>query len=702
MPYRLLLLSAQLADNGLSEALATANDAIKLDPADYVPLVWRAFIHQRLGQRPLATADFDAALALPALTDIERKNVRLIAADAALASGDYGAAQRLLNAYSKVDPSVVTRLADAEAAANHEATLAGDGRDMPMPVQNCRETAQGTTCSLEAPPVQSVAIPIDKTAAGFQAATKAYQAEREKNYVEAIQEARQALTESPDVTAYRLLLINLLVSAGRTADAEAAADDAINRGQGTAEIYAQRGYIRNLQHKRPGAMADWEAALQHGLPPGQAQKVRLALADGFLAAKQPLRALRALQPLPTSYERAIRRAYALQALGRREESVSEFKTAERLAATRAMRDGALRAQINTLIELKRNAEARTRFDRALAAGGLSTIADADVAYLAAAVGNDRVAMARFDRAHANGQLPARAAIDAGYTAMRQFANPKAIAYLAEAIDAKAAGRLAIDDQKLFETRRTIADLTREWGINTSVVYGKVGFAPNPFLVTTGPGTYTSQVGTELYYRPEEFGNRNGALFDVFGRLFETIYDQSGGPTGFPTTQGMVGARWKPFSDQNLVLEVDKLFAIGATARDDVLLRAAYSYTVGTDLRVLKASWPTWYVYTEVDRFLEKTQLIGLMEGRFGRSFRLDPISGNLVLFPHIVAAASYDDFFATPQAYSTGVGSTLRYWFGETKYSAPPSYWELTLQYRFRLAGDRRAEGIFAQTSINY
>ena len=51
---------------------------------------------------------------------------------------------------------------------------------------------------------------------------------------------------------------------------------------------------------------------------------------------------------------------------------------------------------------------------------------------------------------------------------------------------------------------------------------------------------------------------------------------------------------------------------------------------------------------------------------------------------------------------SAGAGGSLRYWFGETKYLAPPSYWELTLQYRFRIAGDKRAEGIFAQTSINY
>jgi tetratricopeptide (TPR) repeat protein len=703
MSYRLLLLSAQIADNNLQDAIATATDANKLDPGNYVPLVWRGYLNQKLGNRAQAIADFNAALAVPGLTDVERKNVRLIAADAALASGDSRAAKDLLSDYSKTDPAVVNRAADADAVADKKATLKGDGKAMPMPVQSCRDTPYGSVCSLEAPLVQNIAIPIDKAAEGFEAAGKAYEASRAKNYSLAVEEARKAVDDSPNLVANRLLLINVLLSAGRPVEAEAEASKAIAQGLGNAEIFAQRGNARNLQHNARGAMADWETALHRGLSPEQARTVRLSLADAALAAKDPSRALRALQGLPQSYDRAIRRAYALQALGRKEESIAQFKAAEQMAPNPAKRDEALRAQINTLLELQRKAEARAMFDQAIAQGRLRTVRDADLAYLAVAVGNDQVALALFDRAHATGQLPPRATIDAGYTAMRQFQNPKAIAYLKEGIDAKADGRLAIDDQKLFETRRTVADLSREWGVNASISYGKVGSAPNPFLISTVPSSsYTGQLGSEFYYRPAEIGNRNGALFEVFMRLFDTLYDQSGGPTGSQTLQGMVGARWKPLTDQNLVLEIDKLFQLGGAARDDTLLRAAYSYSVGTDLRAIDTHWPTWYVYAEVDRFLEKAQLIGLMEGRFGHSFRLDPISSNLVFFPHAVIAASYDDSYAKPEAYSIGAGGSLRYWFNETKYQAPPSYLELTLQYRFRLAGDKRAEGIFAQTSLNY
>ena len=702
MSYRLLLLSAQLADNDFAGAIETATGAIKLDPGNYVPLVWRAYLYQRTGNRPQAVADFDVALAIPNLTDIERKNTRLIAADAALAAGDYRAARQLLEGYPKADPAVVLRLGDAEAVAGHKATLKGDAKGLPMPVQSCQDTPYGSVCSLEAPLVQSVVTPIDKAAEGYDAAGKAYEAARAKDYKLAVEEARKAIEDSPEVSANRLLLVNLLISAGRPAEAEQEATKVINLGNASGEIYAQRGYARNLQHNTRGAMADWETALQRGLSFEQSRNVRLSLADAALAAKDPLRALRALQNLPASYDTMIRKAYALQALGRKEESLVAFKAAAQMPATSTQRDDALRAQINTLLELKRKPESRVLFDQAIAQGRLGSMRDADLAYLAVAVGNDPVALKLFDRAHATGQLPPRATIDAGYTAMRRFENQKAVDYLMEGIDAKADGRINIDDQKLFETRRTVSDLTREWGVNSSITYGKVGSAPNPFLTITGPSSYTSQLGTEFYYRPPEFGNQNGALFELFGRLFETLYDQAGGPTGLRTTQGMVGARWKPFSEHNLVLEIDKLFALGDAARDDTLLRAAYSYTVGADLRVLETNWPTWYVYAEVDRFLEKTQLVGIAEGRFGRSFRLDPISPNLVFFPHVVLAASYDDSFANHQAYSAGAGGSLRYWFGETKYMAPPSYWELTLQYRFRVGGDKRAEGIFAQTSLNY
>ena len=707
MSYRLLLLSAQIADSNMFGALTTATEAAALDRRNYVPLVWRGYLNQRLGKRADAVADFKAALSIPGLTAAQQKNIRLIAADAALASGDFNAALELLGSYSRTDPKVVTRLADAEGAGPR-----GIFRTTAMhcPRQpECATGANGVVCELEAPSVLSilvltpVAAPEEKAAAEIQnAKERAYRAERDKDYKLAVVEARKAVELEPDVVANRLLLVNVLMSAGLLAEADAVATKAINAGRANAEIHAQRGYARSKLRNLNGAMADWEKALKQGIPPAQAQNVRLSLADAALASNEPARVLRTLQKLPVGYDTAIRRAYALQALGRKEESLPEFKTAERLALTAVQRDGALRARIGTLVELDRKPEARILLDQAIAQGRLNTIRDADIGYLAASVSNDEAALARFDRARANGQLPPRAAIDAGYTAMRRFENQKAVAYLMEGIDAATDGRIDLDAQRLFETRRTVSELTRVWGINSSVTYGKVGSAPNPFLTIGAPSSYTSQLGTELYYRPEGFGYRNGAISNCSVAFSKRSMTRPAGRQAVERHRAWSAPDGSRSPTPTLFLKSTSFLHCGNAARDDTLLRALYSYTVGTDLRVLDTSWPTWYVYAEVDRFLEKSQLVAIMEGRFGRSFRLDPISHNLVFFPHAVLAANYDDLFANRSAYSAGAGGSLRYWFGDTKYTAPPSYWELTLQYRWRLAGDQRAQGIFAQTSINY
>jgi hypothetical protein len=207
------------------------------------------------------------------------------------------------------------------------------------------------------------------------------------------------------------------------------------------------------------------------IPPAQAQNVQLSLADAALASNEPMRALRALQKLPVGHDTAIRKAYAFEALGRKEESLSEFRTAERSHRPRfrgtahacadwhagrigpqagspgPVRSGDLPRQI------KYHPGRRHWLPRRLQ-------------------GNDEVALARFDRARANGQLPPLAAIDAGYTAMRRFENRKAIAYLTEGTDARADGRINIDEQKLFETRRTAttwySSRTRCWPRTTTI------------------------------------------------------------------------------------------------------------------------------------------------------------------------------------------------------------------------------------------
>jgi tetratricopeptide (TPR) repeat protein len=537
---------------------------------------------------------------------------------------------------------------------------------------------------------------------GFQAADAAYDAQKKGDLNTAIAKARRAVSDDPSSSQYRALLVNLLLAARFYTQAEQAANDAELHGISSAELLSARGFARVHQKKMGVAIQDFDRSLSLGLPSEQEATVRIAIADAALETNQPQRVLRILSSMRPSYNVVIRRAYALQKLGKKEQALYAFTTAANLTSVSTDRDLAIHAAIGLFVELNKKDEARQLFVGALRRGYLQTIRKVDLAYVASSIGDDRAALEYFDEAKAVEQPSPKAALDAAYTAKRQFENGKATAYFTDAINAQSRGLLSLDPQRLFDVRRENADLGRQWGINTSLFYGKAGAALNPFTNIIPQDGYTSQIGTEFYYRPEAFGYHNGATFEFVARLFQTIYDQAGGKTGIDTTQGILGALWKPFADQNLVLEASKLTRLGKIARDDTLLRAAYSYTQGTDLRVVEPGWWTWQVSGEVDRYVENPQLVGIAEARMGRSFRLDAIGHNLVVFPHIVLAANYDDSYAVRDALGAGIGTSIRYWFGETQYIAPPSYLDLTVQYRARLAGAKRAEGLFAQAAINY
>ena len=49
-----------------------------------------------------------------------------------------------------------------------------------------------------------------------------------------------------------------------------------------------------------------------------------------------------------------------------------------------------------------------------------------------------------------------------------------------------------------------------------------------------------------------------------------------------------------------------------------------------------------------------------------------------------------------------GVGISTRYWFRDSKYDAPRSYVDLSVQYRLRITGDDRARGVFFGAIYSY
>ncbi|WP_164738409.1 NfrA family protein [Aquabacter cavernae] len=557
----------------------------------------------------------------------------------------------------------------------------------------------------KAPAPQASASASAPSAAAYAAADAAYKAFAAKNYAAAVTAAREAVAAAPQDEAYRLLLVNALSAAGRFNEAVQAAGDALARVPRKAQLLVQRAYAYQKLGRQALAAQDFAAALREGsLPAAEARNARLSLADAAQAAKDPQRALDALAPLARerSYDVAARRAFALQALERHDDALAAFELGSATARSAGDRATMERGAIGELVALKRKDEAHQRFLTDMSAGVFVSFPPLDVAYLANQVGADQEALAYFDRAKAFGELRGPALLDAAYVAKREVANEEAIAYFKDAIDANRAGTLSLPPQTVFGIKREVADMERSWGVYSSVSYGAVGVMPSTVFAPPPGVGHSIQAGVELYWRPPVIGYRNGALFELFFRAFETLYDENDGATGWDTVQGSVGARWKPLTDQNLVLEISHLFPVGQYARTDWLFRVAYSTGDGSDLRVDVPDWLYWQVYGEGDYFAVNPETIGNFEARLGRSYRLDPISDRIVFTPFLAIGGAYDSVLATPGAMGAGPGANLRFWFREGEYTAPMSYLDLTLQYRWRLAGDARAEGVFASAFVSY
>lgn len=380
-----------------------------------------------------------------------------------------------------------------------------------------------------------------------------------------------------------------------------------------------------------------------------------------------------------------------QKLGKTAAARDDFEAALQLGNLSAA------TEVGLLADLGRERDARRRFDQAVIAGELEKLAPADFAYLAARVGDDEKAVEMFAKADGAGQLPNTAYQDAAYASVRTYRDDEAVGYFKRSIDDANALKLKMEPQMLFDTRRAVTDVSREWGVFASLGYrNAVGGGGSSSGV---PGSSTLQAGVEAYWRP--WGYWNGRYAEVFVRAFETLYSKGGGATGSSTLQGAVGIRKKLLTDHNVVASIARVFGNGS-GNDDWLGQLAYSSDAGSDLRVDVPSWWTVRTFAEVGRYFSAKRDYALANIAAGRSFRMGDSDGRVVLFPHVGAAADYDSALSPRSSVGAGPGLNLRYWFREDRYHAPRSYLDATLGYRARLAGSSRAQGVFFTTTLSY
>ncbi|MDB5860553.1 MAG: bacteriophage adsorption protein, partial [Ramlibacter sp.] len=256
--YRLVLVHALLRDARYADADRVAGETVALLPDSAAPLALRAYARQGLNRPAEASADIDRALQQRGLTAATQRQLRLLAADLALAQGDGQRAMDVLQALPASDADAASRreLARQRLASGTAAAFA-----LRAPGIDCSNVDAAQTCTL-----QAAAIPA---LPGFVNATAGYAAMSQRDYGRALEQARLATAASPAQRDWQLLRMDAALANDQFQEAEAAASAALQLGAATdGAVLAQRSNVRRRMGDLAGANADAEAALQAGgLPP---------------------------------------------------------------------------------------------------------------------------------------------------------------------------------------------------------------------------------------------------------------------------------------------------------------------------------------------------------------------------------------------------------------------------------------------------
>lgn len=452
---------------------------------------------------------------------------------------------------------------------------------------------------------------------------------------------------------------------------------------------AQDGYDRLGRGDAAGAAQSAQRAV--ALSPGTTD-YRLLLADALLRADRPAEALAALESVRAvrDYRVQSRIAEAATRAQRPDAAAEAFALSVELAPDATARAYAARAQVQALMNLGRRDEAARALDAAWTSGALPGDDPLNAAMAAVSVGDDQRALEAFALAETRAPLTGANALDAGYAAKRAGRDADAVRWFRQGL-ASLPTADPLSPRQRHEIGREIETLERRGGFNASLEYG-----PASTISAASPGADdVLQAGAEAYWRLG--GYNNGRPLDVFIRAYATLDAPGGQATGGDSVQGWGGLRWKPFGGTNLVLEASRMFAIGDAARDDTMLRAAWSAETGGDLRYDADNWTSWRLYADAARLLEAEQTLAVAEAQAGRTWRRG--DRDLITLG-VGATAWYDSALGDDTALGAGPRLGWRRWFNAREGAAPGSYIDFTLGYDVELSGDRG--GLRARLALVY
>lgn len=421
-------------------------------------------------------------------------------------------------------------------------------------------------------------------------AQEGYQALIAQDFGAATRSAQQAVEHAPDVASHRLLLMTAQMLDEQLPAAETTADQALANDSDDTVALVMRAYLRQRQMKTAQANADFDAALkQDWLDGQQLRNVRLLATDAAIAAGDRARAAQLLQPLQqetyadldadarkavqdavAERSKALARARPGQALtladypapfqqcrdtpygtqcevmpadlqgegGASQRAYAAFGRQDYQEAIRQAQQAVsddpdnrtLQALLTTTLsagDRAQAAQARQRLDTALAATPDDAALLMQRGYLHQRVGEPEQALADFRAAQATGKAPPTVILDQAYASAASGANRDAVTLLRGAIDSADAGTLKLDTAQRYNTRSSIANLSREWGVIASAGYRGARQAATNLggAAISTPGD--SVFGTlEAFWRPPALNTRHGTL-EAYARIANTLYDEGG-------------------------------------------------------------------------------------------------------------------------------------------------------------------------------
>ncbi|WP_027361375.1 tetratricopeptide repeat protein [Halodesulfovibrio aestuarii] len=235
-------------------------------------------------------------------------------------------------------------------------------------------------------------------------------------------------------------------------------------------------------------------------------------------------------------------------------------------------------------------------------------------------------------------------------------------------------------RKIYDFKEEIRYITNRWDIT-----GFYSYSPDDDNFITDAqgiqvGVLDNTAGVEVGYIPPKIGFRNGKIFEIIGRI--STNRQKNGIVDFEadSTQGAVGLRYKPFTEANIALGVERLFKIGEDAEDNTLLRAMGSWDYGWAMRAAEANWNYTFVYSEFDAYVQDDKRTAfLIHGRQGWTWN---IHDELLVTPHLYATYKEESPDRNNLSHvEGGPALSLRWLEGEDEYESYKREWEVLLRY---------------------